>query len=475
MADQRSLAVPVEDPGDSEPQAEVPVARPFLSKRTALTLGGLAVALLVGLTCFRNRPCSKEFSLKDKVELDATGQYQMLSDKLRGVTSKSDAERVVQHAITSGSEKLMKKWEATKGQHAAPLRKLPNSFIPDGPNDTKGTDQGTAQCIFNVMEAMTAVVGLGDDINGMARVCRAPRGADSELACQVDGGIMVAWIGTIAAKLSLAASNCAETANIDAICAAGVTGIVAALGELAAAASLAAPTCSPNPPSLPTTKISELGDQTMSDHNVWETGRRLVIGLGTVGNGIQCGVDVSVVAENIANMGLAINQAVHSDNCDSKNWDGNKGLVRSLCTVDIGGAIAYFSQVVTFIQLAVLNCRDYLDIKALCGALIAGVATAAAAIAPYGSAIHAACALNKEAKGGRRLEELENLDHMDSYDKLNHMTKTLRSTMGVIGQEGAENDAMSVADLSELVGLAEPALETGASIRGASPFFQECQ
>jgi len=236
---------------------------------------------------------------------------------------------------------------------------------------------------------------------------------------------------------------------------------------------LAAPTCSPNPPSLPTTKISELGDQTLSD------ARRLVIGLGPVGNGIQCGVDVSIVAENIANMGLAINQAVHSNNCDSKNWDGNKGLVRSLCTVDIGGAIAYFSQVVTFIQLAILNCRDYLDLKALCGAAIAGVATSAAAIAPYGSAIHAACALNKEAKnatgGGRRLEELENLDHMDFYDKLNHMSKTLRSTMSVIGEEGTENEAISVADLSKLVDLAGPALETGASIRGASPFFEECQ
>ena len=66
-------------------------------------------------------------------------------------------------------------------------------------------------------------------------------------------------------------------------------------------------------------------------------------------------------------MGLAINQAVHSTNCDSKNWDGNHGLVRSLCTVDIGGAIAYFSQAITFIQLAILNCRDYLDVAALCG------------------------------------------------------------------------------------------------------------
>ena len=32
---------------------------------------------------------------------------------------------------------------------------------------------------------MSYLIALGDDINGMARVCRPPRGADSELACQL--------------------------------------------------------------------------------------------------------------------------------------------------------------------------------------------------------------------------------------------------------------------------------------------------
>ena len=43
-----------------------------------------------------------------------------------------------------------------------------------------------------------------------------------------------------------------------------------------------------------------LGDQTVRTP---ETGRRLLIGEGTIGNGVQCGVDVGMVAANIANMG----------------------------------------------------------------------------------------------------------------------------------------------------------------------------
>merc|ERR1719277_2379924 len=367
------------------------------------------------------------------------------------------------------------------------------------------------------MEAMTSVIGLGDDINAMVRTCPSPRDGASELACQVNSGVMIAFVGTVAAKLSLAASNCAETANIDAVCAAGVTGVIAALGELSAAASLAAPTCSAHPPALPTTKISELGDQTLGDH---APERRLVIGQGAVGNGVQCGVDVSIVAENIADLGLAINQAAHSTNCQKQNWKGEAGsLARSLCTVDIGGAIAYFSQVVTFTQLAILNCKDFLDIKALCGASIAGIATAAAAIAPYGAAIHAGCALNAQAKEAtapkptttaaptteaptartkgawpgpahhgkhaasprsrphrhRRLDDHEPLAHM------NEVMKTLRATMAELGHNASsipsirDQNTASEADLRKLVDLMEPAVIESATLRGAGPFEQACQ
>ena len=103
-----------------------------------------------------------------------------------------------------------------------------------------------------------------------------------------------------------------------------------------------------------------------------------------------------MVVANLANMGISINSAVNSGQCGRVNLDGpiNKvtGIFTALCTVDIGGAIAYMSQVVTFINLIVVHCQDFLDVSALCGASISGIITSAAAMAPYGAAVHAACA-----------------------------------------------------------------------------------
>ena len=105
------------------------------------------------------------------------------------------------------------------------------------------------------VEAFVSAVGMGDDINAIIRTCPAPRDGESELACQVNGGILGAWVGNLAAKLALAASNCAVTLNVDAVCSAGVTGLVSAMGEIAAGAALGAASCAPNPPSLTTTKM----------------------------------------------------------------------------------------------------------------------------------------------------------------------------------------------------------------------------
>ena len=104
-------------------------------------------------------------------------------------------------------------------------------------------------------EAFVSAVGMGDDINAIIRTCPAPRDGESELACQVNGAILGAWVGNLATKLALAATNCALTLNVDAVCSAGVTGLVSAMGEIAAGASLGAATCAPTPPSLTTTKI----------------------------------------------------------------------------------------------------------------------------------------------------------------------------------------------------------------------------
>ena len=222
----------------------------------------------------------------------------------------------------------------------------------------KGLLAGRQECVFNILEAFVSAVGMGDDINAIIRTCPPPRDGESELACQVNGAILGAWVGNLATKLALAASNCALSINVDAICSAGITGLVSGLGEIAAGASLGAATCTGTPPQLTTTKISVLGDQTVRD------GRRLLIGEGPVGNGVQCGVDVGMVAANIANMGLAINKAVNVNKCKASTFrvpmNVLKGIPEALCTVDIGGAVAYIGQVVTFINLIVLHCQDRL-------------------------------------------------------------------------------------------------------------------
>ncbi|CAE7378622.1 SCN5A, partial [Symbiodinium sp. KB8] len=261
-----------------------------------------------------------------------------------------------------------------------------------------------------------------DDINAIIRTCPAPRDGESELACQVNGAVLVTWVANAAAKLSYAATNCALNLNVDAVCSVGVTGLVSVMGELAATASLAAATCTGVPPQLTTTKISVLGDQTVRD------GRRLMIGQGPIGVGVQCGVDVGMVVANLANMGISINSAVNSGQCGR---------------VSLNGPI---NKVVTFINLIVVHCQDFLDVSALCGASISGIITAAAAMAPYGAAVHAAC-----AKGGvlknpekqkainslykvptpRRLEELNELKAAnDAMANLKGLRQELEAKLG---------------------------------------------
>ena len=219
-------------------------------------------------------------------------------------------------------------------------------------------------------------------------------------------------------------------------------------------------------------------------------GRRLLIGQGPVGNGVQCAVDVGMVVANIANMGISINSAVISGYCGRNLIKGpiNKvtGIFDALCTVDIGGAIAYMSQVVTFINLIVVHCQDFLDVSALCGGSIAGIITAAAAMAPYGAAVHAACAkgdilkspekqakineLHKLPTVHRRLQELD-----DAMTNLKEIRKSLENHLGF----NASTPYMySSANLQKLMDLMDDGVGQGedkASMRGSSMLSQECE
>ena len=59
----------------------------------------------------------------------------------------------------------------------------------------KATD---AACTFDIMEAFVSATGLGDDINGMVRVCPPPRPDSSEVACHINSGMLMFWVGNLA-------------------------------------------------------------------------------------------------------------------------------------------------------------------------------------------------------------------------------------------------------------------------------------
>ncbi|CAE7417095.1 yvaG [Symbiodinium sp. CCMP2592] len=457
-----------------------------------LTVGIAASVFLLGST----KSCKPQrfgnlFALQGKSAVDVEANIAMKASSLKRIKNRSLADAVVLKAMKSAGQEKAKQYSEREVRElpANPADAARDMLSYDevkaykaGKKQDRLTDGRTAFCAFNVLEAFVSAVGLGDDINAIIRVCPPPRDGESELACQVDGAILVAWVGNLAAKLSFAASNCADTISVNALCGVGVTGLVSVMGELAATASLAAATCTPTPPSLTTTKISVLGDQTVRE-------RRLLIGEGTVGNGVQCAVDVGMVAANIANMGISIFQAVESGNCGRLSLQSpiNKltGIPEALCTVDIGGAVAYISQVVTFINLIVVHCQDFLDVSALCGASIAGITTSAAAIAPYGAAVHAACAKNLIARSPeiqakinslytvpqvhpRRLQELE-----DAVSNLKSIRQKLEQHLGI--NATASSTAISRADLANMVQLIDGGMdEDKASLRGSST-VDECE
>ena len=344
--------------------SDLEIDQSFQPKRSTVKKMAVAVAtamvVCVGILALStngfSRNCSNIGALQGKSALDLDSAIRSTSEKLIQAVKNNQtvADETVMKAMVKAGHKIQDHWE----KHH--IRKLDTLTIfrkvKGFRQDQKAAIAGRAECAFNVLEAFVSAVGMGDDINAIIRTCPPPRDGESELACQVNGAILGAWVGNLATKLALAASNCALNLNVDAVCSAGITGLVSGLGEIAAGASLGAATCTGTPPQLTTTKISVLGDQTVRDS------RRLLIGEGTVGNGVQCGVDVGMVAANIANMGIAINKAVNVNKCKASRFRSPvnvfKGIPESLCTVDIGGAVAYIGQVVVFINLIVVHCQD---------------------------------------------------------------------------------------------------------------------
>ena len=65
-----------------------------------------------------------------------------------------------------------------------------------------------------------------------------------------------------------------------------------------------------------------------------------------------------------------------------------------------------------------ISVQDFLDVNALCAGSIAAITTGAAAIAPYGAAVHAGCANNKFLKNKKSQDLLNALWTAPEFDPL---------------------------------------------------------
>ena len=162
------------------------------------------------------------------------------------------------------------------------------------------------------------------------------------------------------------------------------------------------------------------------------------------------------------------------------------GIFSALCTVDIGGAIAYMSQVVTLINLIVVHCQDFLDVSALCSASISGIITAAAAMAPYGAAVHAGCAKGGVLKNPKKQEEINKLYTVPTprrLEQLNELKDAMANLKGLrqeleakLGFNASVPTLYSEANLEQMVQLMDDGVagdsET-SSMRGSMQ--EECE
>ena len=494
----RCLVRSVQTESNAEAESSWISNRGWMIKASLLTALGLAV---LGVLAWPGSNMCGPFDLgafQGKTSLSLDADMNLKADALRSVKKRKLAEKIVLRAMKRTGQKYSKHYEdkqvralpADPEDEARDMLTKAEVVAYRGSKKAERARLATnAYCAFNVLEAFVSVVGMGDDINAIIRTCPAPRDGESQLACDVNGPILITWVANAAAKLSFAASNCALNLNVDAVCSVGVTGLVSVMGEMAATAALASATCTGAPPQLTTSQISVLGDQTVRGG---DAGRRLLIGEGPVGNGVQCGVNVGMVVANLANMGLSINSAVNSGYCGRVNKQGPinqvSGLFTALCTVDIGGAIAYMSQVVTFINLIVVHCKDFLDVSALCGASISGIITSAAAVAPYGAAVHAACAKGDILKNPEKLAKLNSLytvptvhrrlnELKDAMANLKDIRANLESKLGFNASVPHMYSKESLEQMIQLMGegVTDDVEKTG--MRGASSIFskEECE
>mmetsp|Transcript_60549 Transcript_60549/g.157356 ORF Transcript_60549/g.157356 Transcript_60549/m.157356 type:complete len:609 (+) Transcript_60549:81-1907(+) len=387
----------------------------------------------------------------------------------------------------------------------------------------------TAACVFNVLQAVNSVAFVASNINDASRTCWGvhlskemfDKNNTHAKVCALNVIFAFAELANLAASLSIAADNCAATLvpNVDSLCAGAISGLIFATSAIAGSGVLIASACNDKflgmevpagvvPSNVGSNKLFGLGPKRRLDAqeaNVSAGGpapaRKLLFGGGKGSTATQCFIDVTGTMWSLAQAGIAINSAANpkaGKSCPPKNLAGGdkvKGpmydVSEAFCTSDIGGILVGFTQAVALLQFLVVQCQDKLDLKAICGAGVDGIAAGMSAIVQAGSGANLACdkfqdpllhkaiktaakldtasggritdlvgGLSQSGNYGRRLEEDNGEDLDDDLKELQQRFKTPQDAFKSMGYDFDDPKAAwrservqrpNLKDLAELV------------------------
>jgi len=440
--------------------------------------------------------------------------------KLKELLSKDmdadETKKMVDEMEIRSLQSMHKKREALKEYLQQNSRNLKSgSHHPPG-HPTPAT---TAECVFNIEQALAQMAALGANIADTAKTCYdgvAWKETPGQV-CAVNLGGVFYSVSTIAGSLSMAAENCGKTVfppDYKALCAAGATGLSADISQLASSAALTAAACKPDkfdnvPVGAVPANFGVMGTpgadvRRLSESNATAEARRLVYGGGQASMTTQCVVDAVSASWWLAQAAIAINAAVDpKEGASCKNPKFlKKGSYHTytelVCAVDVIGAVHGFFQVIEYILLAVTHCTDTMHLPAMCGAGIQGLISSITGSGESGIAVWLNCykaqgwklkrtkvreiatqaamntrvnGLRQEGNFGRRLEEVE-----ADIEELKKQYGTPEEAWKSLGFDFSDPDA-AFRDLPEAKIPAEDLvslMETPTDATGPSSMFDMC-
>lgn len=318
---------------------------------------------------------------------------------------------------------------AKKSEAIQRILKLPNELTPSAAimDDQHGNSRESsasadqddeerkveqAECAIAIVDAVTAAAKAGVNINAAAKTCSlrsnesllpgVPRGQQNSFTkslCPVNAEFSFVSFSGVAVSIAGAVASCGEAANVDAVCAEAIIGIIESLVDISASSQIIATTCGRR--SLSSRSHWAGSGATprddvrhMSKNDSAQAPRRLYLGGGSASMKVQCGLDVLDASLALAKLGVVLRNAIVLAACAGVDIPedtletlealapgsakSTQEIYRANCATDVLAVLLEVTKATSFLSLTSIHCPPKLNLPAVCAtgnaALISGIA-----------------------------------------------------------------------------------------------------